>query len=153
MTRQEKMNARPSQAHQDESILRAKADEANRKRKERQAKARYEEQEARWEAENKAKDEAEARRKESEERAKAEEAKAEEAKAEEPKKGSPNLGKKIKVICDGVEYISLNAALRGTGEPLWADETDYRRSCWTKINRELKKSGHSIHSGHEFSMI
>lgn len=149
MTRQEKVNAKPSQAHNNADVLRAKADEANRKRKERQAQAKREEQEARWEAENKAKDEAEARRKAQEQ------AKPEPEVNPEPevKKDSANLGKKIKVVCDGVEYPTLNAALRGTGEPLWANETDYRRSCWTKINRELKKNGTSVHSGHTFSMI
>ena len=59
----------------------------------------------------------------------------------------------MKVIADGIEFPSLNAALRAM-EPLnWGEETAYRKSCWTRINRNLKKKGTFIDMGHEFILI
>ncbi|MEI7867051.1 MAG: glycine dehydrogenase [Candidatus Methylumidiphilus sp.] len=62
------------------------------------------------------------------------------------------LGNRIMVEHNGIEFDSLNAALRGSGNKLWQNETGYRKSCWTKINRELKKTGTSTHSGFTFHL-
>ena len=69
------------------------------------------------------------------------------------KPSSSKLGKKIKVMCDGIGYDNLNSALRGSEPKLWAEENDYRRSCWTKINRNLKKHGVFEIKGHTFILI
>jgi len=129
MNTQQKINAKPSQAYADESILRAKADAANRKRKARQQHARWEEPKVKPEPQ------------------------PEPEVKPEPKVNSTNLGKKIKVECDGIEYPTINAALRGTGEELWQNENDFRRSCWTKINRAIKTKGEFAFMGHTFKAI
>ena len=69
------------------------------------------------------------------------------------KKSSSKLGKKIKVVADGQGFASLNAALRAMEPKKWADETDYRRSCWTAINRALKKKGEAFMLDHEFTLV
>jgi len=143
MKYKDKVNAKPSDSIGNEDILRAKAEEANRKRQQRKCKRQMEdamnpepevkpEPEVRPEPEVKPEPEPEVK--------------------PEPDRAF-GLGKKIKVRVNGVDYDSINAALRGTGNQLWANETDYRRSCWTKINRELKKNGKSTHSGFDFELV
>jgi len=68
-----------------------------------------------------------------------------------PHKGK--LGKRIKVLMDGIGFESLNAALRSAEPELWKDESDYRRSCWTRINRNLKKKGIFKELNHTFILI
>lgn len=140
-------NVRPSEST--EEIVRMKAQEANRKRRERKAKLEEKERYERECEERAARVKAAA-----EERKRQEEAKKEQPRPEKEKSEGKTIKQgKIGVMCDGIEYPSINAALRGTGNEKWQEESDYRRSCWTKINRELKKNGESYHSGHKFSMI
>ena len=72
---------------------------------------------------------------------------------ESREKKPSRLGAKMKVIADGIEFPSLNAALRAMEPVAWGIENDYRKSCWTRINRNLKKKGESIVMGHEFILI
>ncbi len=60
-------------------------------------------------------------------------------------------GMKIRVGTE--EFPSLNQALRVMEPVLWAEENDYRRGCWTRINRNLKKSGSHIELNHIFQLI
>lgn len=86
------------------------------------------------------------------------EIKAEEAAmwGDKPKAPRParkgNSGMKI-MTGDGSKYPSLNAALRALNPDEWSDENDYRRSCWTKINRRLKKLGECTFDGYDFYLI
>ena len=72
---------------------------------------------------------------------------------ESREKKPSKLGSKMKVIADGIEFPSLNAALRAMEPVAWGIENDYRKSCWTRINRNLKKKGESIEMNHEFILI
>lgn len=117
------MNAskvKPSQAHGNPEILRAMADEANRKRAQRKA-----------------------------EQAKAEEPKAEEPKAEQPKAEQPKarkFGKVIRVIrvkANGIEYATLTEfvlTLPNCGK-VDGKHSTYAISVWNKLNAKLKKQG------------
>jgi len=116
------MNAskvKPSQAHGNEEVLRAKAAEANRKRNQRK-------REAAWQ--------------EAEERAR-QEPKAEEPKAEEPK--TRKFGKVIKVRANGIEYATLTEfviTLPNCGK-VDGKHSTYAISQWNKLNGQLKKKG------------
>jgi len=72
---------------------------------------------------------------------------------ESREKKPSKLGSKMKVIADGIEFPSLNAALRAMEPVVWGIENDYRKSCWTRINRNLKKKGESIEMDHQFILI
>lgn len=128
---------KPSQSNAND--IKNKANEANRKRRERVARKKMEraiydsEVESSWTEANAMNDEWNKANKK-----------------EAPKK--PFSNKPIKVICDGLGYESLNAALRAAEPEEWAKEGDYRRSCWTKINRNLKKTGSFEIKGHIFEL-
>lgn len=153
------MNAakvKPSQAHGNPEILRAKADAANRKREERvrqeareQAKRETEErarqERARQEAEEKARKEAE------EQRIRDEEAKMWEQVQPKAEKKAYKQGK-IRTIVDGIEFDSLAKAMAHIDPVLWGKENDYRTSCWIKINRALKKDGQVVYGGHKYEL-
>jgi len=72
---------------------------------------------------------------------------------ESREKKPSKLGAKMRVIADGIEFPSLNAALRAMEPVAWGIENDYRKSCWTRINRNLKKKGESIEMDHQFILI
>ena len=136
------MNAskvKPSQAHGNEEVLRAKAAEANRKRAQRKREQAWEE------AEERARQEAE--------EPKAEEPKAEEPKAEEPKAEEPRkdrkFGKVIKVRANGIEYATLTEfviTLPNCGK-IDGKHSAYAISQWNKINGQLKKKGYYDYNG------
>jgi len=73
----------------------------------------------------------------------------------EEKEGAPKKNRKgtMKILADGIEFPSLNAALRGMEPIKWANESNYRKSCWTRINRNLKKFGSFSELEHNFSLI
>lgn len=171
-----KINAKPSDANADSSIIRAKADEANRKRKARRAEQARAAQEAKWEEENRAAEQAQARqaqarqaearqaearqaqaeqaqaRQAEEEAAQARQAQAEQA--EEPKATKTgNLGNKIKVLVDGTEFGNLSAAMAFIDPKQFAKRNDFRDSEWTKINRQLKKSGACMYRGFKIEAV
>jgi len=174
MNTQSKVNAKPSAAHNDESILKAKAQAANQKRDARKAQRAREEQEARWEAENKAADEAKARRQAQEDaRREADKKLREEAEAraqeeamwnefkpqDKPKKErakstkSGSSGTKIKTMVDGIEFDSLAKAMAFIDPKQWGKESDYRTSHWIRINRALKRDGKVVYMGHTYEKI
>lgn len=137
---------KPSQAHGNEEVLRAKASEANRKRAQRKREQAWQE------AEERARQEREAE----EARIREEEAKMwQEAqpKAEKPKaeKKAYKQGK-IKTRVDGQEFDSLAKAMASIDPVLWGKENDYRTSCWIKINRALKKDGSVVYGGHTYEL-
>ena len=71
---------------------------------------------------------------------------------EAPKKPkSAKSGMKVRVGLE--EYPSLNAALRACDPIKWGEETPFRRSCWTRINRNLKKFGDFQEAGFIFELI
>lgn len=72
---------------------------------------------------------------------------AKEAKEAKAKKG----GMKVRVGLD--EYPSLNAALRACDPIDWGIENAYRKSCWARINRNLKKFGEFSENGYKFELI
>ena len=126
------MNAskvKPSQAHGNEEVLRAKAAEANRKRAQRKREQAWEEAEERA-------------------RQEAEEPKAEEPKAEEPRKDR-KFGKVIKVRANGIEYATLTEfviTLPNCGK-IDGKHSAYAISQWNKINGQLKKKGYYDYNG------
>lgn len=128
---------KPSQTNSED--IKNKANEVNRKRRERVAKKKAEKAQYDsiindcWDEAHKMNDEFN-------------------SKKEAPKKPKSFSNKPIKVVCDGIGYESINAALRGAEPEDWGQETDYRRSCWTKINRNLKKHGSFEIRGHIFEL-
>lgn len=149
--------ARPSEAHANPEIMRAKSDEANRKRKERkERKAQQSRDEAQAQAKaDRDREEAEARAKAEQEAREQEEAMwSQYKKAEEPKaeKKAYKQGK-IKTSVDGIEFDSLAKSMAYIDPILWGKENDYRTSCWIKINRALKKDGICVYGGHTYKLI
>ena len=151
------MNAskiKPSMAHGNDEVLKAKAAEANRKRAQRKREQAWKEAEERARQEREA--EERARQEVEEARIREEEAKMwQEAqpKAEKPKteKKAYKQGK-IKTRVDGVEFDSLAKAMAYIDPVLWGKENDYRTSCWIKINRALKKDGSVVYGGHTYEL-
>lgn len=60
---------------------------------------------------------------------------------------------KIKASVDGIEFDNLSACMAYIDPVLWGKRNDYRDSCWTKINRQLKKDGICIYGGHTYKLI
>lgn len=73
----------------------------------------------------------------------------------EPKQESKprSSGTKIKVTVDDQSFDNLSAAMAHVNPAQWLKRNDYRDSCWTKINRKLKKDGVCIYDGHTYKMI
>lgn len=144
--------AKPSQAHANPEIMRAKADAANRKRAQRKAEQAREDarEQARKEAEEQARQEREAE----EQRIREEEQRMWEQAQAKPKaeKKAYKQGK-IKTRVDGFEFDSLAKAMAYIDPVLWGKENDYRTSCWIKINRALKKDGSVVYGGHTYELI
>ncbi len=146
------MNAakvKPSQAHGNEEVLRAKAAQANAKRAQRKREAAWQE------AEERARQEAEEARKAEEARIREEEAKMwQEAKPKAEPKAEKKTYKqgKIKTRVDGIEFDSLAKSMAYIDPILWGKENDYRTSCWIKINRALKKDGICVYGGHTYEL-
>lgn len=139
MNTQSSKNYKPSDVHASPELLKIKATQANARRKER--------------LDQKKCDENIKRREETRAKRAAEEAPKEEPKETPKTEFSSKLGKKIRVWADGDEFNSLNEALRSLEPVVWGVENDYRRSCWTKINRALKTKGEIIHMNHTFKNI
>jgi hypothetical protein len=170
MTHNDKVNAKPSDSINNEDVLRAKAQASNQKRKSRQAEQKREEQEKRWEEENRMAEEAARRQaqadaqreadqklKEEEERIRREEeamwASAEPKQEKSESKPRSSSGTKIKVTVDGQSFDNLSAAMAHVNPAQWLKRNDYRDSCWTKINRKLKKEGVCVYDGHTYKLI
>lgn len=140
------MNAakiKPSQAINNEDILKAKAKISNINRAQRKIKQ---------EAEELARQEREAE----EQRIREEEAKMwEEAQPKEKPKAEKKAYRqgKIRTKVDGQEFDSLAKAMAYIDPILWGKENDYRTSCWIKINRALKKDGSVVYGGHTYELI
>ena len=164
------MNAeqvKPSQAHGNADVLRAKADAANRKRNQRKAEQARQEQADRNQrkAEQARQEQADRIKREAEEQARQErEAEEERVRQEEEKmwsevkketKAEKKAYKqgKIRTRVDGIEFDSLAKAMAHIDPVLWGKESDYRTSCWIKINRALKKEGVCVYGGHKYELI
>ena len=74
---------------------------------------------------------------------------------QEPKQESKprSSGTKIKVTVDDQPFDNLSAAMAHVNPAQWLKRNDYRDSCWTKINRKLKKDGVCEYDGHTYKMI
>jgi hypothetical protein len=150
------MNAskvKPSQAHGNEEVLRAKAAQANAKRAQRKREAAWQEAEERARQEREA--EARARQEAEETRVREEEAKMwQEAQPKAEPKAEKKAYKqgKIKTKVDGIEFDSLAKSMAYIDPILWGKENDYRTSCWIKINRALKKDGICVYGGHTYEL-
>ena len=167
MTQNDKVNAKPSDSINNEEVLRAKAQASNQKRKERQTQQKRDEQEKRWEEENKmaeevarrqaqadAQREADQKLKDEEHIRREEEMMWNDAKPKHEKKSTKSSsGSKIKVTVDDQPFDNLSAAMAHVNPAQWLKRNDYRDSCWTKINRKLKKDGVCEYDGHTYKMI
>ena len=74
---------------------------------------------------------------------------------QEPKQESKprSSGTKIKVTVDDQSFDNLSAAMAHVNPAQWLKRNDYRDSCWTKINRKLKKEGVCVYGGHTYKLI
>ena len=77
-----------------------------------------------------------------------------EPKSESKQESKPrSSGTKIKVTVDDRSFDNLSAAMAHVNPAQWLKRNDYRDSCWTKINRALKRDGVCVYDGYTYKLI